>query len=117
MVVGVYVGYDRPRPRGKRETGSTNAVPISVNSLKTQWLIVLRYHLDVLMGRNLFPIDVLAANAAFKARKMLLSKPLTLQRLLVKGEQTSVIDVPGAQSSTDTKVLGKAFTNPNGDQN
>ena len=31
MVVGVFVGYDKPRPLGKRETGSTVAVPIFVN--------------------------------------------------------------------------------------
>ena len=28
LVVGVYVGYDVPRPLGKSETGSTAAVPI-----------------------------------------------------------------------------------------
>ena len=28
LVTGVYVGYDTPRPLGKRETGSTAAVPI-----------------------------------------------------------------------------------------
>ena len=28
LVAGVYVGYDTPRPLGKRETGSTAAVPI-----------------------------------------------------------------------------------------
>ena len=28
LAVGVFVGYDRPRPLGKRETGSTVAVPI-----------------------------------------------------------------------------------------
>ena len=27
-MAGVYVGYDTPRPLGKRETGSTAAVPI-----------------------------------------------------------------------------------------
>jgi penicillin-binding protein 1A len=31
MVVGVFVGYDKPRPLGKRETGSTVAVPIFGN--------------------------------------------------------------------------------------
>ena len=28
IVVGVYVGYDVPRPLGKKETGSSAAVPI-----------------------------------------------------------------------------------------
>jgi penicillin-binding protein 1A len=31
LVVGVFVGYDKPRPLGKRETGSTVAVPIFGN--------------------------------------------------------------------------------------
>ena len=28
LAIGVFIGYDRPRPLGKRETGSTVAVPI-----------------------------------------------------------------------------------------
>ncbi len=35
LVAGVYVGYDVPRPLGKRETGSTAAVPIFKQFIKS----------------------------------------------------------------------------------
>ncbi len=46
LVAGVYVGYDKPRPLGKKETGSTVAVPIFKNfvteALKNTPLIPFR---------------------------------------------------------------------------
>ena len=106
LVVGVYVGYDRPRPLGKRETGSTVAVPIFGEFIKDAMADRPAIPFRRPDGVNLFPIDALSGERGIQGQKNVIIEAFKPgQRPLVKGEQTSVIDVPGAQSSTDTKVL------------
>ena len=57
LVVGVYVGYDIPKPLGKRETGSSAAVPIFGDFMKNYF----NYHPDIPFRRpdgiRLIPVD------------------------------------------------------------
>ena len=67
LAIGVFIGYDRPRPLGKRETGSTVAVPIFGDFLmRLNW---------VSLGGGIhftgegYPLERLAARLkAFQAR-------------------------------------------------
>ena len=60
LAVGVYVGYDTPRPLGKRETGSTAAVPIFGEFIKD--VMTDRDHIPFRRpeGINLFTINALS---------------------------------------------------------
>ena len=57
FVIGVYVGYDIPKPLGKRETGSSAAVPIFGDFMKNYF----NYHPDIPFRRpdgiRLIPVD------------------------------------------------------------
>ena len=64
LVVGVYVGFDTPKPLGKRETGSTAAVPIFADfiseAMETRAVIPFRRP----EGVNLFTINALSGSGA-----------------------------------------------------
>jgi penicillin-binding protein 1A len=57
LVVGVYVGYDRPRPMGKGETGGSLAAPIVANFMKLALKDVSATPFRVPSGIRLIPID------------------------------------------------------------
>lgn len=57
LVVGVYVGYDRPRPMGKGETGGSLAAPIVSKFMKLALKDVSATPFRVPSGVRLIPID------------------------------------------------------------
>lgn len=57
LVVGVYVGYDRPRPMGKGETGGSLAAPIVASFMKLALKDVSATPFRVPSGIRLIPID------------------------------------------------------------
>ncbi len=57
LVVGVYVGYDRPRPMGKGETGGALAAPIVANFMKMALHDTPAIPFRVPAGVRLIPID------------------------------------------------------------
>ncbi len=57
LVVGVYVGYDQPRPMGKGETGGSLAAPIVANFMKLALKGVSGTPFRVPSGVRLIPID------------------------------------------------------------
>ena len=106
LAVGVYVGYDTPRPLGKRETGSTAAVPIFGEFIKdamaSRDLIPFRRP----EGINLFTIDALSGERAATGEKNSIVEAFKPgQRPLAPGERVNVIDVPGAVSGTVAEPL------------
>jgi penicillin-binding protein 1A len=97
LVVGVYVGYDNPRPIGKRETGSTAAVPIFAQFIRDAMADSPAIPFRRPDGINLFTINPLSgerANAEEDGVIVEAFKPG--QRPLTKGEDIRVIDVPGS---------------------
>lgn len=106
LVVGVYVGYDQPRPLGKRETGSTAAVPIFADfitrAMREQPAIPFRrphgvklYTINALSGQRASPGDSQTIIEAFKPG----------QQPLEAGSSAAVIDVPGAERRTVAQPL------------
>ena len=106
LAVGVYVGYDTPRPLGKRETGSTAAVPIFGEFIKD--VMAGRDHIPFRRpeGINLFTINALSGErAATGAKNSIVEAFKPGQRPLAPGERVNVIDVPGATSGTVAEPL------------
>ena len=77
LVAGVYVGYDTPRPLGKRETGSTAAVPIfkqfmnaaladspKIPFRRPQGVSLIPVHAET--GQRVLPDDAMAVLEVFK---------------------------------------------------
>ena len=106
LVAGVYVGYDILRPLGKRETGSTAAVPIFGQFIKDAMTdkpkIPFRRPEDI----NLFSINALNGERAdIGAENTILEAFKPGQRPLSPGERVNVIDVPGATSGNLAEPL------------
>jgi len=99
LVAGVYVGYDTPRPLGKRETGSTAAVPIfkqfMVDALAEQPLIPFRRP----GGITLVPVH------AETGERVLPDHEMAVLEVFKPGQRpksTRVIDLPSSPSRTTT---------------
>ena len=106
LVVGVYVGYDTPRPLGKRETGSTAAVPIFGQFIRDAMAEKPAIPFRRPEGINLFPINALNGERSQAGQKdMIIEAFKPGQRPLGKGERSRVIDVPGANSATGAESL------------
>jgi len=95
LVAGVYVGYDIPRPLGKRETGSTAAVPIFkqfiIDALEEKPLIPFRRP----GGITLVPVH------AETGERVLPDHEMAVMEVFKPGQRpksTIVIDIPGAES-------------------
>ena len=95
LVAGVYVGYDIPRPLGKRETGSTAAVPIFkqfiMDALEDKPLIPFRRP----GGITLVPVH------AETGERVLPDHEMAVMEVFKPGQRpksTIVIDIPGAES-------------------
>ncbi len=100
LVVGVYVGYDQPRPLGKRETGSTAAVPIFGEFINKAMANRDKIPFRRPEGINLFSINALnGERAPTGAENTIVEAFKPGQRPLTPGERVSVIDVPGAATS------------------
>ena len=104
LVAGVYIGYDTPRPLGKRETGSTAAVPVfhqfMVDALEGAPVIPFRRPGGITMvpvhaetGERVSPSHKMAVMEVFKPGQ----RPKT----------GTVIDFPGSsgQQSVDVPAL------------
>ena len=106
LVVGVYVGYDRPRPLGKRETGSTAAVPIFGQFIRNAMAEKPAIPFRRPEGINLFPINALSGERGRAGEKdVILEAFKPGQRPLEQGERSRVIDVPGANAATGAENL------------
>ncbi|MGU9961456.1 MAG: penicillin-binding protein 1A [Candidatus Puniceispirillales bacterium WSBS_2018_MAG_OTU23] len=103
LVVGVYVGYDRPRPLGKHETGSTAAVPIFAEFIRDAMLEQPAIPFRRPKGINLFTINALTGERASqntdKRDENIITEAFKPgQRPLAKGARVNVIDVPGGDN-------------------
>ena len=95
LVAGVYVGYDIPRPLGKRETGSTAAVPI-----------FKQFIMDALEDKPLIPFRrpggiTLVPLHAETGERVLPDHEMAVMEVFKPGQRpksTIVIDIPGAES-------------------
>ena len=106
LAVGVYVGYATPRPLGKRETGSTAAVPIFGEFIKDAMARRDQIPFRRPEGINLFTIDALSGERSAAGEKNSIVEAFKPgQRPLTPGERVNVIDVPGAQSGTVAEPL------------
>ena len=99
LVAGVYVGYDTPRPLGKRETGSTAAVPIfkqfMVDALAEQPLIPFRRP----GGITLVPVH------AETGERVLPDHEMAVLEVFKPGQRpksTVLIDMPSSPSRSST---------------
>lgn len=99
LVTGVYVGYDTPRPLGKRETGSTAAVPIfkqfMTEALADQPLIPFRRP----GGITLVPVH------AETGARVLPDHEMAVLEVFKPGQRPKssvVIDVPTSSNRTST---------------
>lgn len=99
LVAGVYVGYDTPRPLGKRETGSTAAVPIfkqfMVDALAGQLLIPFRRP----GGITLVPVH------AETGERVLPDHEMAVLEVFKPGQRpksTVLIDMPSSPSRSST---------------
>ena len=102
LVAGVYVGYDVPRPLGKRETGSTAAVPIfkqfmqsaladapSIPFRRPDGISLIPIHAET--GERVLPDDEMAVLEVFKPGQ----RPLADVLIDVpQAGQSSKIDAP-----------------------
>ena len=104
LVAGVYVGYDIPRPLGKRETGSTAAVPI-----------FKQFMMDALQDKPLIPFRrpggiTLVPVHAETGERVLPDHKMAVMEVFKPGQRpksTVVIDIPGAEhpSAVDAPAL------------
>ena len=99
LVAGVYVGYDTPRPLGKRETGSTAAVPI-----------FKQFMVDALAGQPLIPFRrpggiTLVPVHAETGERVLPDHDMAVLEVFKPGQRpksTVLIDVPSSPSRSST---------------
>ena len=104
LVAGIYVGYDIPRPLGKRETGSTAAVPI-----------FKQFMMDALQDKPLIPFRrpggiTLVPVHAETGERVLPDHKMAVMEVFKPGQRPKssvVIDVPGAEkpSAVDAPAL------------
>lgn len=99
LVAGVYVGYDTPRPLGKRETGSTAAVPI-----------FKQFMVDALAGQPLIPFRrpggiTLVPVHAETGERVLPDHEMAVLEVFKPGQRpksTVLIDMPSSPSRSST---------------
>ena len=106
LVVGVYVGFDQPKPLGKRETGSTAAVPIFADFMQESMANQPQIPFRRPQGVNLFRINALNGQRAQSGDKQVITEAFKPgQRPLDIGSSDQVIDVPGAETRTVAEPL------------
>ncbi|CAI8313739.1 MAG: Penicillin-binding protein 1A [Alphaproteobacteria bacterium UBA4588] len=104
LVAGVYVGYDTPRPLGKRETGSTAAVPVfhqfMVDALDGAPVIPFRRP----GGITMVPVHAETGERVSPSHKMAVMEVFKPEQRPKAG---AVIDFPGSsgQQSVDAPAL------------
>ena len=99
LVAGVYVGYDTPRPLGKRETGSTAAGPI-----------FKQFMVDALAGQPLIPFRrpggiTLVPVHAETGERVLPDHEMAVLEVFKPGQRpksTVLIDMPSSPSRSST---------------
>ena len=99
LVVGVYVGYDVPRPLGVRETATTAAVPIFSTFIRQAMQGKPSIPFRRPKGVNLYTIDATTGERAKAGDDNTITEIFKPgQRPLNKGERAVVIDVPNANA-------------------
>ena len=99
LVVGVYVGYDTPRALGRRETGSSAAVPIFAEFITSAMADRPAIPFRRPNGINLFRIDARTGQrAAADGSNVILEAFKPGQRPLDTADDRQVIDVPGTDA-------------------
>ena len=94
LVTGVFVGYDQPRPLGKRETGSSVAVPIFQSFMTRALADSPKIPFRRPDGVNLYPVH------AEKGYQVKLSNPNVVMEVFKPGQSPSLsnlIDLPKAK--------------------
>ena len=104
LAVGVYVGYDIPRPLGENETGSTAAAPIFANFMRSALAGQTSTPFRRPEGINLYTINAWTGQraSAGDGDDTIVEAFKPGQRPLEAGEEVGVIDVP---QSTDRSVV------------
>ena len=103
LVAGVFVGYDKPRPLGKRETGSTAAVPIFQSFMAEALADAPQIPFRRPDGVNLYPVH------AEKGYQVKLSNPDVVMEVFKPGQSPSssnLIDFP------KDKMIGRTVNTP-----
>ncbi len=103
LVVGVFVGYDIPRPLGKRETGSSVAVPIFRSFITRALSNAPQIPFRRPAGVNLYPVH------AEKGYQVKLSDPNVVMEVFKPGQSPStsnLIDLP------KDKITDKTINTP-----
>ena len=103
LVAGVFVGYDKPRPLGKRETGSTAAVPIFQSFMAEALADAPQIPFRRPDGVNLYPVH------AEKGYQVKLSNPDVVMEVFKPGQSPSssnLIDLP------KDKMIGQSVNTP-----
>ena len=103
LVAGVFVGYDKPRPLGKRETGSTAAVPIFQSFMAEALANAPQIPFRRPDGVNLYPVH------AEKGYQVKLSNPDAVMEVFKPGQSPSssnLIDLP------KDKMIGQSVNTP-----
>jgi penicillin-binding protein 1A len=103
LVAGIFVGYDKPRPLGKRETGSTAAVPIFQSFMAEALADAPQIPFRRPDGVNLYPVH------AEKGYQVKLSNPDVVMEVFKPGQSPSssnLIDLP------KDKMIGQSVNTP-----
>ncbi len=113
LVVGVYVGYDVPRPLGVRETATTAAVPIFSRFIRQAMDGKPSIPFRRPKGVNLYTIDATTGERAEAGGSNSITEAFKPgQRPLNKGERVKVIDVPNVNDA-NANALGANVPNVN----
>jgi penicillin-binding protein 1A len=106
LAVGVFIGYDQPRPLGKRETGSSVAVPVFGDFLS-----------EALANRPVIPFrrpnDTLVIPVhAETGERVLQSDPNAVLEVFKPGQRPGgvLIDMPSGAPSAASVPLGNSLT-------
>ncbi|MEG9863081.1 MAG: penicillin-binding protein 1A [Parvularculales bacterium] len=106
LVIGVYVGFDAPKPLGKSETGSTAAVPIFADFIAEAMQGRAQIPFRRPQGVNLFTINALNGQRAREGDKQVITEAFKPgQRPLAVGKNSAVIDVPGRDATAVAEPL------------
>ena len=99
LVAGVFVGYDTPRPLGKRETGSSVAVPIFKSFITEALSYAPQIPFRRPDGVNLYPVH------AEKGYQVKLSDPNVVMEVFKPGQtpsKSNFIDLPKEKMTDKT---------------
>ena len=106
LVVGVYIGFDQPKPLGRAETGSTTAVPVFANFITDALADTPSVPFRRPDGVNLYTINFkTGVRAQLGESDAVLEAFKPGQRPFSPDSASSVIDVPGQNTATISRTV------------